>query len=391
MKKIIGFFMMLFLVSSVTNAQDATLATEPKATTETVFWVDSTANNAKLLNKSKFKDNWFLGIHAGTFLSWGSGTNNADFVSLIRPAAGLSFGKWLAPAGGFRLQALYGNNRGYVNEVSKGYSWHTLSGSFDALINFSNIFCGYSETRLFNLIGVLGVGVDHTFGFDDKGWNEGEAYFNTNSTTSMTVRAGLMAQFRVHEAWDLNIEAVNTWIDDEYDGQVTNNTYDGHLNILVGAVYRFKNHDNSRQFTYARRSVTKYDALNDLLDSLRAENKKPIEPEIIIKKETVKSNHIRTIISFEKNVSKINRLQEVNVYTAAQALAQIEDGDLYITINGNGEGMNTELFMQRAQSIRDMLIESFNVAAGNIFIEKNPAFVNSLAPEKDCVILYVNE
>jgi hypothetical protein len=383
--------MMLFLVSGVTNAQDATPATETKATTESVFWVDSTANNAKLLNKSKFKDQWFLGLHAGTFFSWGSNTNDADVLSQFRPAAGLSFGKWLAPAGGFRLQALYGNNRGYISELSKGYSWHTASGSFDALINFSNIFCGYSETRLFNLIGVLGAGVDYTFGFDDKNWNEGEKYYKTNSTTSMTVRAGLMAQFRVHEAWDLNIEAVNTWIDDEYDGQVTNNTFDGHLNIFIGAIYRFKNHDGSRQFTYARRDATKYDVLNNMLDSLRAENKKPIEPEIIVKKETVKSNHIRTVISFEKKVSKINRLQEVNVYTAAQALSQIKDGDLYITINEKAANMDTDLFMQRAQSIRDMLVNNFEVAAGNIFIEKNPAFVNSLDPEKDCVILYVNE
>lgn len=382
---------MLFLVSSVIYAQETTPATETKATTETTFWVDSTANNAKLLNKSKFRDNWFLGLHAGTFFSWGSNTSDADLLTQFRPAAGLSFGKWLAPAGGFRLQALYGNNKGYVTEVSKGYTWHTASGALDALINLSNITCGYSETRLFNLIGILGVGVDHTFGFADESWNAEEKYYNTNSTTSMTVRAGLMAQFRVHKAWDLNIEAVNTWIDDEYDGQVTNNTYDGHLNILVGAVYRFKNHDGSRQFTYARRDVTKYDVLNNLLDSLRAENQKPVEPEVIIKKETVKSNHIRTVISFEKGVSKINRLQEVNVYTAAQALSQIKDGDLYITINENAKNMDTELFMTRAQSIRDMLVNNFNVAAGNIFIEKNLAFINQLDPEKDCVILYINE
>jgi hypothetical protein len=207
----------------------------------------------------------------------------------------------------------------------------------------------------------------------------------------MTIRAGAMAQFRVHEAWDLNIEAVNTWIDDEYDGQVTNNTFDGHFNIMLGAVYRFKNKDGSRQFTYARIDTKKYDVLNNLLDSLRAENQKPVEPEVVIKKETVKSNHVRTIISFEKGVSKINKLQEVNVYTAAEALSKIEDGDLYITINENAEGADTELFMTRAQAVREMLVENFNVAAGNIFIEKNPAFVNSLAPEKNCVILYINE
>jgi hypothetical protein len=180
-------------------------------------------------------------------------------------------------------------------------------------------------------------------------------------------------------------------LDDSYDGQVVKNNYDGHLNLLAGFTYRFKNHDGTRQFTYATRDMSKYTALNDEINRLKAENAKPIEPEIIIQKEFVKSNHIRTLISFEEGSSAINKLQEVNVYTAAQALSQIKDGDLYITINEDAKDFDIELFLARAHSIREMLVNKLNVPAGHIFIEKNVALVKSLDPEKTCVIMYINE
>lgn len=390
MKRFIPIFVMLFLANTVGYAQETVSTPEVKATTETVYWVDS-ANNAKLLNKSKFTDNWFLGIHLGTYHTWGSNSNSAKFWSMFQPAAALSFGKWLAPAGGFRIQAAIAKHKGQLASPWKSYYYNSIGGHLDGMLSLTNIFLGYKEKRRFNLIGIFGVGVEHTFNISDKDWNKENKYFNNDGTVSMIVRAGLMAQYRISNAWDLNLEVLNTFIDDEFDSQVTNKTFDGHVNIMLGATYRFKNHDGSRQFTYAKRDMTKYDVLNKALDSLRTENAKPITPDTIFKIEEVKSNHIRTVISFEKGVSKINRLQEVNVYTAAQALSQIKDGDLYITVNEKTENMDTDLFMQRAQSIRNMLVNNLNVAAGHIFIEKNPALIDSLAPEKDCVILYINE
>lgn len=391
MKRFTQIFVMLFLVSSVGYAQDTAPQTEVKATTETVYWVDSTANNAKLLNKSKFTDNWFLGLHLGTYHTWGSNSNSAKFWTMFQPAVAISFGKMLAPAGGFRLQAAFAQHKGQLADPWKSYYYNSVGGHLDGLLSISNLILGYKESRRFNLLGVVGVGVENTFGISDYDWNDGKKYFNNDGTVSMIVRAGLMAQYRISKAWDISLEVLNTFIDDEFDSQVTNKTFDGHVNIMLGMNYRFKNHDGSRQFTYARRDMTKYEVLNKALDSLRAENAKPVEPEVIIKKEAVKSNQIRTVISFEKGVSKINRLQEVNVYTAAQALSQIKDGDLYITINEKAKGMDKDLFMARAQSIRNMLVNNFNIAAGKIFIEKNPALIDSLAPEKDCVILYINE
>ena len=386
MRKIYLMFVML-LACTAGFAQDPVT----EATTETVYWVDSTANNVRMLNKSKFGDNWFFGMHVGGFYSWGDNTSDAGFFGQLRPAAALSVGKWLHPAGGFRIQAALGNNKGIApNEES--YTWSTMAGYFDAMFNLSNIFGQYKESRKFDLIFMMGAGMESTFGFKKHDWNKGEnRVYSTRGENLVALRAGLMGKWRIGEKWDFNLEVVNNWLDDSYDGQVVKNNCDGHLNILAGLTYRFKNHDGSRQFTYATRDMSKYTILNDEINRLKAENAKPVEPEIIIQKELVKSNHIRTLISFDNGSSTINKLQEVNVYTAAQALSQIKDGDLYITINEDAKNFDVELFLARAHSIREMLVNKLNVPAGHIFIEKNVALVKSLDPEKTCVIMYINE
>lgn len=386
MRKIYLMFVML-LACTAGFAQDPVT----EVTTETVYWVDSTANNARMLNKSKFGDNWFFGMHVGGFYSWGDNTSDAGFFGQLRPAAALSVGKWLHPAGGFRIQAALGSNKGIApNEES--YTWNTMAGYFDAMFNLSNIFGRYNESRKFDFIFLMGAGLESTFGFEKNDWNNVEnRVYITRGETLVALRAGLMGKWRIGEKWDFNLEVVNNWLDDSFDGQVVKNNNDGHLNILAGFTYRFKNHDGSRQFTYATRDMSKYAVLNDEINRLKAENAKPVEPEIIIQKEMVKSNHIRTLISFENGSSAINKLQEVNVYTAAQALSQIQDGDLYITINEDAKNFDVELFLARAHSIREMLVNKLNVPAGHIFIEKNVALVKSLDPEKTCVIMYINE
>ena len=47
--------------------------------------------------------------------------------------------------------------------------------------------------------------------------------------------------------------------------------------------------------------------------------------------------------------------------------------------------------MARAQSIRNVLVNTYDIPAGRIFIEKNPAVINSLDPQTSCVIVYINE
>lgn len=385
MKKHFITFMMTFLTLSAGFAQEEALNVPVnQETKENSYWTDPSNGNKRLLNKSKFSDNWFIGLQAGTFYSWGTNTSNAGFFDQFRPAGALSVGKWIAPAGGFRLQGFYGNNAGKASNY-KAYHWDAMGVGLDGLFNFTNLFCGYEEDRTFNLIGILGAGYEHTGNYSEYAPSD-------KAQDLLSIRLGLMANFRLSTAWDLNVEITNSLLDDSFDGwdgQGSNNRWDGHVNVLVGISHRFKNHDGSHQFTYATRDWSKYDAANDEINRLREAKQVVVAPITKIETEVVKSNHISSFISFDNASSKINQLQEVNVFTAADNMKKLTDADLYIT--STQEAKNSELFMSRAQSIRNVLANTYDIPAGRIFIEKNPAIIDSLDPQKSCVIVYINE
>ena len=104
----------------------------------------------------------------------------------------------------------------------------------------------------------------------------------------------------------------------------------------------------------------------------------------------VNTQQVNTLISFADDSAEIDQLQEVNVYTAAEAMKRLPKADLYITVLGKST-KNADLFMQRAQSIREVLMREYNIPAGRIYVEKDPALVESLDKTVDCVIMYINE
>ena len=393
MKKLCMMLMLTAFSGSLAVAQEVT--TTSTEGDNLVYWEDPAANNQYILNSNKFGDNWFLGLHVGSFYSWGTGASHASFFKQFRPAGAISLGKWFAPALGARVQVAVGGNRS-TNPEHLSYKWGTGGAYLDALVNFNNLFGGYREGRPFNLIGVFGVGGDRTFSFSDKSWNAAKAVFDDESANYFALRAGLMAKFRLNYAWDFDIEAVNTWVDDAFDGRNnwSKDYWDGHINVFLGFTYRFKNHDGAHMFTYATYDRSAFDDANARINALRAMNEDLARQQAAMKPEvrtvTKEGTKIQTLISFADGKADINQLQEVNVYTAGQAFKSLpSDGELYITVNGEME--NRELFLQRAQAIRDLLVNNYGIAAGRVFIEQNPAIIRNFDAGKNCVVVYINE
>lgn len=381
---------MSFLFFKGISAQETETTVQPVADDNTTFWVSPETNNEKVLNPNKFWDNWFMTVNAGTFMSFGDNLGSASFGKQFQPAVGLSVGKWVAPWAGFRLMGMYGRGAGQTNPltIDRSYNWNIVNGYVDALFNLHNLFGGYKENRKFQAMALIGVGVDHNFGFGNESWYS-QYPINTEKNTLVGFRTGLMGSFRLNKCLALNLEASVNLLDDSYDGQIWDDKWDGHVNILLGLVYRFKNHDNTHQFTFARRNLDKFDAMNDEINRLRKEvADMKAAPAVQVQHELVQSNRVSTFVSFDPNSTTINKLQEVNVFTAAEGLKKIEDGDLYITPAKNGM-MDSDLFNGRANAIRNVLVKEYNVPAGHIFIEENNELVKSLDSAKNCVIIYI--
>lgn len=382
-------FMMLFLVVRGISAQE-TNSTELSEVDDSLYWVGPESNYERVLNPNTFRDNWFITVNAGTFISWCDNMGSANFGKQFQPAAGLSVGKWLSPWGGIRLMGMYGRGVGQTNKsvLDKNYNWNIVNGYVDALFNLHNLIGGYKENRFFQMMAILGVGVEHNWGFGNESWYSSYP-IDTKKNTLIGFRTGLLGSFKLNKCLALNLEASVNCLDDSYDGQVWDDKWDGHVNLLVGLVYRFKNHDGTHQFTYAKRTPDKFEALNAEVNRLRkqvAEMK--AAPKVEVKREVIENKRVATLVSFDANSTEINKLQEVNIFTAAEGLKEITDGDLYITPVENGV-MDNDLFSGRANAIRDVLVNEYNVPAGHIFIESNNQLVKSLDPAKNCVIIYI--
>lgn len=388
MRKIVFFLMLLLLSMRMGYAQEVN--TTSTYDSRFVYWEDPNDGNSRVMKKSLFKDNWFIGFHAGGVYNWGSNYDHANFLRSIRPIGGISLGKWLSPYLALRAQVTLAGNRG-TSALHTHPTWMAGAGYLDGMFNLSNLLGGFKEGRKFNLIAMLGVGGERTFSYKNVP-NPNPGSHGTNIRDwYLAGRVGLQALFRISEVWDFSLEATNSWLNNAYDGTFGTNTTDPHLNVMAGFVYRFKNHDGSHDFTYAMRDSERFSLLNEEINRLR---QKAIDDKAFAEAHpnitVVNSQQVNTLISFVDGSAEIDELQQVNVYTTAEALKRVSDADLYITVLGH-QSNDANLFMQRATNIRASLMNDYGIAAGRIYMEKDPAVVEALDKTRNCVIMYINE
>ena len=379
--KYIAAFAALWAMTTTVQAQN---------NDQTVYWLDSseTGKDAQILQTYGFWDNWFGGIQIGGLYNWGSNQKEGSFIDHLRPSAALNLGKWLSPSVGLRTQLMYNNNRGITNPAYKPFHFQALGLYGDGLFNITNMWAGYKEDRFFNLIGFLGIGGEQTFGYSKRDWNPNDSRFKTDALTLLGFRVGIQTLFRLSEKVDLSLEVSNIWVDDAYDGVLTHKRWDGHVNAFLGLNFHFKNKtDGLYKFAYVRRDLSEFNALNNELNRLRAE----LAEELAKKKPDVNSKQVNVLVSFSDNDSNIDELQEVNVFTAVEEMRKLNNqADLFITVLGGKTG-NENLFNERANTIKQSLINDYQIPAQRIHIEKDASVVEALDKAVTRVIVYINE
>ncbi|MDO4186048.1 MAG: hypothetical protein Q4D30_06150 [Bacteroidales bacterium] len=388
MRKIVFFMMLLMLSARFGYAQEVN--TTSTSDSRFVYWEDPNDDNSRVMKKSLFKDNWFIGFHLGGVYNWGSNYEHANVLRSIRPIGGISLGKWFSPYVGFRAQVTLAGNRG-TTALHTHPTWMAGAAYGDALFNLTNLLGGFKEARKFNLNAILGIGGERTFNYDGLPSPNPGSHGTNIRDWYLSGRVGLQALFRISKVWDFSLEATNSWMNNAYDGTFGTNTTDPHLNVMAGFVYRFKNHDGSHDFSYAMRDSERFALMNEEINRLR---QKAIDDKAFAEAHpnitVVNSQQVNTLISFVDGSAEIDELQQVNVYTTAEALKRVSDADLYITVLGH-QSNDANLFMQRANNIRTSLMNDYGIAAGRIYMEKDPAVVEALDKTRNCVIMYINE
>lgn len=340
-----------------------------------------TASAQQPVQSHKFFDNWSIGVYGGAVTP-----TTRSLFSHTRGVAGLELTKQITPVFGLGVQSTMGfNTTGSYTAVDNVNS--LLLGK----VNFTNWFCGYKgEPRLFEVEGVGGIGFNRYFGATDE-------YAVANGTT-FSSKLGLNLNFNLGDdkAWTVSLRPAIAYDMEGGRGltQAQLNVNNSVLELTAGVVYHFKTSNGKHHFVNVKAyDQAEVDGLNAQINALRSDlsnkdgqlkaanarvrdlqaqlndcrNRQPVV-------ETVTDNRqsLESIVTFRQGKSVIDASQLPNVERIATYLKNHKEAKVVIKGYASPEGsaeINARLASERADAVKNMLINKYKIAASRIVSE----------------------
>lgn len=401
--KRINILIVAFLASFVAIAQNTGVAdslfSRSKLDQDSLYY-----DEFAYLDDYHFADNIFLLGQVGMSHSMSENTRFGNFFANERPSFNIGVGKWIYPAFGTRitlgLHPQVGRAEWEISDtwpnVFGNYGYNMFSAYVDGLVNLTNIVFKYREDRVFNLVGIIGLGYNHTFGFDKNkcdlmrrgisvsggkiipGTDEKPGTIrydvNTDPGNFFAAHVGLQGRWKVNAAWDIIGEVTFNGTDDKYNGHEYDRVYDTYFDILVGAQFHFKDCHGRRRFHYVK--YLNSELIERLAKMLSDENERLSEANMAIPEifEKIKfSEALQTTVSFYVDRYYITEAQRKNVKSVATFLFTHPDINLVVTGYADVEtaypAYNLRLSQKRAQAVYDMLVNDFHVPTNRLRID----------------------
>jgi len=327
---------------------------------------------------NSFWSNWFVQAGAN-WNAWYTATEhgfdlNKSPLKKFRsnPGAAVAVGKWFTPGLGLRLKAqgIWGKKLAGAgaeeNEGNANKYW-ILNGH--VMFNLSNLICGYSDSRLVNVIPFVGGGLGRTMTYD---------------LYAMDLSAGVQVQFRINKNFGVHVEAGWNRLEGDIDGTdygYGNRGWDSHDNNVyaeLGLTYNLgKATWNKVPDVDAIKAAHQaaIDALNAKLRDAEAENArlkalldKPVEKEVV--SESVKE-FITTPVSVFFNLAKTNVANPKDLVNVRALAKYAKDNNSNILVTGYADSstgtpaINEKLSIARAETVKGELV-NMGVAAEKI-------------------------
>jgi len=359
----------------------------------TVVAMITSANAQDMLSKSKFFDNWQVGVKGGGF-SW---TTREAFIKNTRATFGAEIGKQISPA--FRLGV---EGMAYVRPVE--FDESTIHGNFvDAsnvslvgTVNLSNLIAGYKGTpRFFEVEGFAGLGWYHEY---PQGADNRKAPIVLNGMTSQ-FGSNLLFNLGQSKAWGIKISPALIYFVDGVENRAESNSQN-ELNlknswtqVTAGVVYRFKGSNGAHHFTTATQNPDNSAELGRLRDELNSKNKELSDcqrqvnklqddleaarnkkPEVVEKVVTKNKKTLESVVTFRVAKSTIDASQLPNVERIASYLNKYSNAKVSIKGYASPEGnleKNKQLATARAEAVKNLLVKRYKISADRIQAEGN--------------------
>ena len=350
------------------------------------------ANAQEMLSKSKFFDNWQVGVKGGGF-SW---TTREAFIKNTRATFGAEIGKQISPAFRLGVEGMayvrpvdYDNNPAFNNFIDE------TNVSLVGTVNLSNLIAGYKGTpRFFEVEGFAGLGWMHTYVQNIiPNVNTRENY----PSNKMTAQFGSNLLFNLGEskAWGIKISPALVYGVDTpaQNSQNSLNIHNSFTQVTAGVVYRFKGSNGAHHFTTAAQAPDNSAELARLRDELNgknkqlADNQKQIKnlqdeleaarnkkPEVVEKVVTKNKKTLESVVTFRVAKSTIDASQLPNVERIASYLNKYRNAKVSIKGYASPEGdleKNKKLATARAEAVKTLLVKRYKISADRIEAEGN--------------------
>lgn len=396
-----------FVVTSELYAQDFRTKTETVVQeTENGKIVKTTTVNKYKVETNYFLDNCFVTFGIGTQIFIGDNEKHMRLKDLMTPATDFSIGKWFSSGlglaisySGYKMKGLWNEryagqyfktNKPYSNPVNyKGGKYRLFEQKtnfynlhIDALINLSNIFCGYNENRIYNFIPYIGAG-----------WIQGYKNNDNRKGGDISFNAGIINRFRLSDALDLNITLRGALVNDDFDGETSGRAYqgltslepenfeagaqnhdlDGYGGITIGLTYRFKKRgwEKARSVKINHSNEKEIARLKEELNILRAQNEtlKNSNVPVYSEKEIITFPYLVNFVIDKVNIANRER---VNLKTIAEMIKSTPEKTYLICgyadkFTGSAK-RNQWLAEQRAKNVYKVLTTEFNVSPEQLVI-----------------------
>ena len=340
---------------------------------------------------NSFWSNWFVqaGIDANVVSSYRyGGLFKKDWHDGRTYGFDFAVGKWFAPSIGARLKLNWENgafhhafrNADHVWEAPNGCKGGYAQLLFDTEFNLSNIFCGYNEDRVWNLIFFPRFGLIRNFGLNSYAPTLGVGF---ESTWKISKRVGVYAD--VSYQWTTN-DFIPYW-DNKWSAFRANNI----AGVDLGITYNIGKTGWSKAV-----SLDDYEALSAeacaKLAALRAQLKAEQDENARLRAELAKwANHkcptvaptfSATSVFFDLNSAKLNSKKDLINIEAVAAAAKNSGAKIVVTGSADSKtgssAYNQKLSEARAQAVAEELV-NLGVSRSNIEV-KGIGGVNEVEP-----------
>ena len=337
------------------------------------------ANAQKAVEGNKFTDNWSVGFNAG-------GTTpltHSAFFKNMRAVLGVGLDKQVTPVLGLGFEAMTS-----INTTPSRTAFDNTNLSVLGTLNLSNLFGGYAGApRLFEVETVAGIGWLHY------------AVNGESDLNSMSSKLGLNFNFNLGEekAWTLAFKPALVY-DMSADGtdNVCFNANRAAWEFTAGLKYHFSCSNGKHYFTIVKPyNQSEIDALNDQINNMRREaddnaaalknaNQKAADlekalndcknqaPKVITETVTNNKKTLESVVTFRQGGTSVESSQTPNVERIATYLKNHKNATVsikgYASPDGNVD-VNARIAKQRAESVKNMLINRYKIAANRITAE----------------------